>query len=363
MTFYSLSYDVNTGIGLSVNVIDIADEDANLSESSSEGQYALLTFPESLVVDDYKVSLSDLDTYGLPRYIIERYTGYAYNHNFERVLSGDVEAEEKPEPSDVESYIVDRGIILGDKSVFESDAGSIIDLDEDEQAEYENEVVSHLSKISDDLHVLVNIGLSAGTGENKWKQDLATGKFVCVLTNDTFSQSTVLCLLSINRNAVLSDIEWETFDGRLVFTTDVLPVNDIKIRAFFFETRDEWSARGVIEAWPAETVVKRFCQSRQNNNSDVWPISLSAHGTEGDTKLFATSVDFTNAKLLYATPEYTGNPYVIIPQVYVDESINSRVLVYRVTNLSDSSVIIGNDSGSDVILRLCFTGSVSGFVE
>lgn len=360
MTFYVFTYDTENGIGLSTNVVDAADTEVDLMAYSSEGNYAILRLPDAFMSSEYRADFNNLDNNSLPLYIIERFTGHAYDHNGNRASSADIEAEERPEPSDVESYIISRGIILGDEVTLASESGTPqIDLDEDEQETYAEEVASHLSGIASGRHVLVNIGLSAG--DTKWPQDVETGKFIRIINNESITTSTVLCVMSVNRQDIRSDIEWETEEGKITFTTSVRPVNDILIRGFLFETGDEWSAKGIIESWPPAMVTKRFCQSLQTNDASAWPISLSARGTEGYTKLISTSADFRNAELLIASPEYTGNPNVIIPQIYV--SSESHMLVYRVTNLSDASISIGSSSDSDVILKLCYTGAVSGIIE
>ena len=353
MTFYSFSYDPETGLGLTVSELTYDLGEIDLQEHSTSGTYYISVLPPDFFTDDFKVDLTRLDNNDLPLYLIARYTGYAYDHGGEHVDNADIEAEERPEVPDVSSYISLRGIMLGDV-VDADDTSETIELDDYELTLYESEVEEHLNGIRNGEHVLVNIGFLA-TG---WQQDSETGKFVRVITSSAITPSTVVCLIGINRDAVRSDIHWVTEEGRIVFTTDIQPIEDILINAYLFETDDEWSAKGVIEAWPARVKAKRFNQSMQNNGGSTWSATLSPFGEEGDSLLVATVVDFTNADFLFATPEYVSSPYVIVPQIYIAESTNTRVLVYRITNTSSSSVTV-----TDVYLRLCYTGVISGLIE
>ena len=356
MTYYVFSYDAGTGAGLGASISN-STYDIDLAESSQAGAYLLAELPYGFISTDFKVDFSNLDSNDLPIYIIDRYTGYAYDHNGDRASIADQEPETIPESIAQGSYIENRGIGMGDtvstgSSSSETPSESS-DLTEEQREVYESEVSERMSGISAGRSVLVNIGISAGDGEDGgWALDVTSNKYVRTIANEAITPSTVLCVTGINREALITHIYWVTEEGQITFTTDKCPTRDILINGWLFETGDEWSAKGVIEAWPAAGITSRRLQQSRQTNFSNWSVAIPAHGSV----TILTSADFGAAHLLFATPEYTGNSHVVIPHIYID-SVTHR-LAYVLTNTYTSSVNV-----SEVMLRLCYMGVVSGIID
>lgn len=372
---YAFRYSGTTGDGQDISIVSISGSDEDTIESilinkSTLGRFYLhyASPPPNFTSSAYRASLTSLDSdTDAPAVIINRSTGWAYDHLGNRKPEADEEPESSSEYFSSDSSLSPRDISLGDLPEAPSSSqsgesgesgsgeeGSASSIDQETyEAIVQNAIDEQMSGITNGRNVLINIRIAGGA--EGWTEDSTTGMYIRAIASDYITHSTVLVVTGINREAVRAHIYWRAEDGRIVFETTHRPSSAITINGYLFATEDPWAAKGVIEAWPAAGITSvRFKQSAQVSN---WSTTLSARGTNGDTKTIATNVDLSNAKLLFATPEWTGNSHVIVPKVWVNSSLGN-VLCYQLTNLSDTSVQI-----TEVMLRLCYLGAISGLVK
>ena len=397
MTFYILKYDTDTGSIQSVSSVlwSTSGSSSDLTYSkwkanvqpryASRGQYPTYKLPKpydsSFAVSRFRADLDRLNDNDLPIYVIDRQTGMAYLDSGTTAGSAynvdpDPEYQTASSSSEDDVEVENRGISIGDVNIVSNgvtvgDTGSGSDEDTGETEEdesgnttitvedaetYTETVEDHLSGISAGEFVLCNIVLSADS--DKWLLDTETGFYTRTIENDNFTQSTVLSVLGINRKALNAHLYWETGEEWLTFRTKTRPSEKVILNCVLYETGDEWNAKGVIEAWPGAGITsKRFRQSL-NAGVDNWSLTLGARGSGSDVVAISTKVQFGNAQLISATPEWTGNNAVMIPHIWVDTTANGNVLCYTLSNTSDAEVQI-----TDVSLRLLYLGNLSGLVE
>lgn len=355
----------------------------------------IASLPPNFGVGGYRVKIG---SGGALPYLIDRSTGYAYDTNGSRASLQDEDPDASDSSGSVGS-IESRGISLSSggastviattteqngvatvtqSTVDVSDGASSDEYTQDELTQFRAEVNSSLDKISSGGAVLCHISLPlldsnlaeawAYVNESSpWAYPAKTTpsqRYVVAIEDSNITSSTILNVLGVTRSNLISHLYWSCTDGRLTFETLNKPSGDIDIYCYLMETGDDWSAYGVIEAWPgADLVAKRY---RHSLHAAQDLIDLN-DGEEPDTYVdsgFAiaanssvtvqTPLDFSSATLLFATPEWTGNSHVIIPHFYVNE--NDK-FCYTLTNLSDASVRV-----SEVIIRLMYRGNVSGMI-
>lgn len=343
---YAIHYDSSDGQILSLTV----------SEYASAGDWIVSALPPNFSTSGFRVKLGD------PLYLIHIASGYAYNENGQRVVSADESGVDSDstytgeiEPRDITLGDLDdepSGGSSGDSSGGTSGStsgGTSGGTSEDDTEDDSDEVVD-LTGVSSTKGILVNVRLK----QENWVLDTNTNEWVRAIYNPAITKSTVLHVTGVNRQVLTAHVYWEAADEVITFHTASRPSADLLMNGVLSETGDDWTAKGVVEAWPgAGLVSKRF---RQSLNADDWSVTLSARGTDGDTKTILTSVGFANAQLLFATPEWTGNTHVVIPSVFVHDEYQR--LCYTLTNLSDYDVTI-----TEVSLRLLYNGTVSNLTE
>lgn len=177
-------------------------------------------------------------------------------------------------------------------------------------------------------------------------------RYVFAILSEQITQSTVLHVLSINRSALATDIIWYSQEGRVLFVTDELPNGDIIINGVLMETGDNWSAAGKIESIPQSSWKCIHYEVDVASGNDI---IIPA----GRSKKLVTPLDFSAAKLLFVTPEWTGGRNVVIPNFYLEaNSTKSGQLCATLTNLGSASVRIEN-----LKFMIAYSGELSGITE
>ena len=347
---YAVHYDESTGEILSVSVAAYA----------SPGDFLANLLPDNFKTSTYRIKLGD------PLYLIERVTGYAFNADAQHIAAEDVEPEETNSGNTGASTgIIPKGVAMGGGGTNVLINGSSGSQDpgqeepgEDTSDEEQSIINNALSKISTDDKVLIQIELAP-----EWLyRDNHSHPWAYAIANEYLSTSTVMHVLGVNREAIKAHIYWSCEDEMLLFETDEAPDETIVIYAMLQETGDEWSAHGIIEAWPgANLVAKRYRHSLHTAGDNISINGDDAEPSEGfvipayGTANIQTPLDFSGATLLFATPEWTGHSHVIIPHFWEDASHH---FCYTLTNLASNSVRI-----SEVCIRLMYRGVIANLAE
>ena len=358
---YAIHYDELSG-----EILSIASPDY-----SSDGDWIVNDLPQDFNVEDFYIYTAIVEGEEYGRYFAVKETGYLYNENGERVvndenLPGTSELiVEEPAVSDVGNSVSGNGFIINNSGGRANDNTSIsgdgIDPRDpllDDPTSTEDAIDSALSTISADGTVICQLELTV----DDWT--FFENRYIYIIANDHISLSTVINILAVNRDVLTTDIYWKASNGQFVFTTDEKPSDNVRIFCYLFETRDDWAAQGRIESWPGRNLVsKRYRHtlhkatdsitigndiSNATTYSEPFPISAGASVN------VQTDLDFSDATLLFATPEWTGNTHVIMPHCYVNAN---HMLCYTLTNLGSSVVSI-----SEVMIRLLYRGRVDGLV-
>lgn len=171
--------------------------------------------------------------------------------------------------------------------------------------------------------------------------------YIFAIANEAITPSTVLQVTGINRDALRRDLLWFSSEGLLTFGTDEPPTEDAVIDCVLIETGDDWQAVGRIDAWPQaawRSLAYTLDLTKTANNAAV----VAAN----HVKRIQTPLDFSDARLLFATPEWTGGSRISIPNIYLDASGH---LCVTLANLGSSAAKIDSLS-----LRILYTGTLSG---
>lgn len=320
---YAIQYDDQNGEIL--NVVDAQFADSN--------DWIVTALPTYFVKSHYYVKNIDGTNY-----FIDGTDGYAYDSD------GNRSSEHDQEPTLLVEETLSDEETLGD----------------DGETEYlEEEGFAEETTLSEDADVnvygrgdIMKIVLPLGT----WVKDSVsaynerTGWFIKTLYNGNITQETILYILGVNQEAVLSDIFWQSGEGKITFFTDTEPLEDIEITVVLREATGS-VGRGRINAWPGKQF-RAALYLHSLHMGEEKSISLAS----GMSINISTPVDFASATLLFAAPQWTGNTWVTIPKIYVDSS--SKKLCFTLMNMhpSETAVI------TEVELRLLFAGTLSGLV-
>lgn len=343
---YAVHFDENTGEILSLGVAAYA----------SPGDFLVNLLPDNFKTSTYRVKL------GNTLYLIERETGYAFDVDAEHIALEDVEPEEIVTGSNI--GLIPRGVAMGGggTNVLINESSGSQEPGQEEPDDTSDEAQSiinnALMKIGTDDRVLIQVELAP-----EWLyRDNYSHPWAYAIANEYISPSTVLHVLGVNREAIKTHIYWSCIDEALLFETDEAPDETIVIYAMLQETGDEWSAHGIIEAWPgANLVAKRYRHSLHTAGDNISINGDDAEPSEGfvipalGTANVQTPLDFSSATLLFATPEWTGHSHVIIPHFWEDASHH---FCYTLTNLASNSVRI-----SEVCIRLMYRGVIENMEE
>lgn len=175
-------------------------------------------------------------------------------------------------------------------------------------------------------------------------------KYVYEISVDGITPSTVLYLLSINRDALNADLEWISGEGRILFLTSIVPASDVVIACVLTETGDYVTASGKIDKFPQ---AHWKCVHYTANVASGDSLSIAA----GRSKRVIMPLDFADATLLFVTPEWTGGTKVFIPNVYLYSDANKK-LCATLTNIGSEAVEI-----SSLKFLIAYSGNLSGITE
>ena len=405
---YAIHYDEGSGL-----ILAIAD-----SAYASSGDWIVTDFPPEFSIEAYYI-YELVTAQVFRRYYVNRETGFAYDSTGERIYTGqDLEQAVQHDPShgegtpisndsgngsseglvgrsgntydsllpppselmrELETTVTDVSVTLEDRSfVLKYDGGYVLNAtgsgidDTVDRDSAEAAIDSALSRI-DKYGVFCAIFLDPGEA---WAWDGDGQRWIQTIPHQGITKNTVVNVLGINREVLQSDLVWAGEDdpGKIVFRTygggAFLPPSDqIQIFCWLTKTDDDWSASGKIEAWPAKDLVSKRYRHKLHYATDSITISsdgvMESPRTYGEDEPFPipaggtanvqTSLDFSGATLLFATPEWTGNTHVIMPHCYV---ASNRMLCYTLTNLGSQAVYI-----SEVMIRLMYRGRVDNLVS
>lgn len=378
MGVYAIHYDNTTGEILSLTA----------AQYGSSGDLLVNSLPPSYSNSAYKVKIDN----GTPMpYLIKRSNGYAYDINGQRASLYDENEEEESGSILSGSDVEPRGISLGGggtnvvvTTTTEVDGGGTttttetVNVNDDENENLSSDDMDYvrgvandsLAKIGSGSAVLCSLSLTRAdwayiSEETQWTfpgASIVSPRYVFAIEDENITSSTVLNMLGLTRQNLNTHIYWGCESGRITFETAARPKGDITVYCYLMETGDDWSAYGIIEAWPAANLVSKRYRHSLHASQDIIDITGSEPTTydegfaiaAGDSVNVQTPIDFSAATLLFATPEWTGHSHVIIPHVYVNASDK---LCYTLTNLSANAVRI-----SEVAIRLMFRGQVSNMV-
>ncbi len=349
---YAVHFDENTGEILSVGVAAYA----------SPEDFLVTLFPDNFKTSFYRIKI------GTPLYLIERETGYAFNADAQHIAAEDIEPEEtvSGRSDDPTFHLIHKGVAMGGEGTNVLISGASSGSEEPSQEEpsgstsdEDQTIINNaLSKIGTDDKVLIQVELSP-----EWLyRDNYSHPWAYAIANEYISPSTVVHVLGVNRDAIKTHIYWSCEEELLLFETDEAPDEKIIIYAMLQETGDEWSAHGIIEAWPgANLIAKRYRHSLHTAGDNISINGDDAEPSEGfvvpalGSANIQTPLDFSGAILLFATPEWTGHSHVIIPHFWEDASHH---FCYTLTNLASNPVRI-----SEVCIRLMYRGVIANLAE
>ena len=377
---YAIHYDNVTGEILSFTA----------AQYGGSGDLLVNALPSGYSNSAFRVKIDD----GTPLpYLIKRENGYAYDINGQRSSANDENADEETTYDSSGVGIAPRGISLGgggtsvtvttttedEQSGTTTTTTDTINVGEEnesyssEDVEYVQNVANEsLAKIATGQAVLCSLVLDRDSwtlvsNAEEWKfpaASIVSPRYVLSIEDASITDSTVLTILGLTRQHLSTHIYWTCEAGRITFETASLPKADVAVYCYLMATGDEWSAYGIIEAWPgADLVAKRYRHSLHAANDLIDLNDGEAAEAYVDTGFaiaanasvnVQTPLDFSAATLLFATPEWTGNSHVIIPHFYVNESDK---FCYTLTNLGSTSVRV-----SEVVIRLMYRGVVSGMI-
>lgn len=175
-------------------------------------------------------------------------------------------------------------------------------------------------------------------------------KYVYEISVDGITPSTVLYLMSINRDVLNADLEWISGEGRILFLTSIVPASDVVIACVLTETGDYVTASGKIDKFPQ---AHWKCVHYTANVASGDSLNIAA----GRSKRVVMPLDFADATLLFVTPEWTGGTKVFIPNVYLYSDTNKK-LCATLTNVGSEAVEI-----SSLKFLIAYSGNLSGITE
>ena len=374
---YAIHYDEGSG-----TILSIAD-----SVYASSGDWIVQNFPPNFTIDSYYIYQADRENDTIVRYFVNNDTGYAYNYLGIRVYTNAEEAgaiddgsgmtiqprspyddllpppsqlvrSSQSEPEDISVTLEDRSFALTPDGAYVLNAsGSGIDNTIDAEAA-EASIDAAMGRISAE-GVFCEIILTPD-----WAWD---GEYwLLAVANENITRNTLMHVVGFDREKLQSDIVWTGDDGKFVFRTSGggpsnPPVESIRIFCLLKSTADNWASSGILDAWPAKDLVsKRYRHSLHAATDSVMigqdeaSVQSSFPIPAGGTANIQTTLDFSSATLLFATPEWTGNTHVIMPHCYVNSNDH---LCYTLTNLSQNQVVV-----SEVMIRLMYRGHVDNLI-
>lgn len=246
----------------------------------------------------------------------------------------------------------DVGEEITDEEAAELDAQ--IDLDERDLA------VDGEEAAAGDLGTIVRLILKRDdwafvpTNADEETGEVQQGYYIYQLSSVLFHRSTVLLVQSVNRSVLQQGIRWICNEGQIQFTCEdgLRPYADVVIEATLLTTGDAWQGQGEIEAWPqGEWKRAQYRQSLHMTSNAAIRIEPN------DSLLIQTPLNFNFGRLLFLSPEWTGNTMAHISQWYVSSDSADKILYYRIANPTDKVMSI-----SEVILDIIYQGAVTGFV-
>ena len=331
MAVYAIHYDNLTGDILSFTT----------ASYGMTGDLFVNALPSGYSNTGFRVKIDD----GTPApYLINRSNGYAYDIDGQRVPAEDGEADAAYDGGESSDFDIEpRGISIGgggtnvyvSTGTGGSGSGTTTDTvnvneenenySEDDMDYMRGVANSSLAKIASGSAVLCALSLTradwAYISENEqWTfpgASMTSPRYVFAIEDENITSSTVLNTLGLTRQNLNAHIYWSCESGRITFETSALPKDDIMVYCYLMETGDDWSAYGVIEAWPgADLVAKRYRHSLHAANDLIDLNDGGAAEAYVDTGFaiaanasvnVQTPLDFSSATLLFATPEWTGN--------------------------------------------------------
>lgn len=320
---YAIQYDDRNGEIL--NVVDAQFADSN--------DWIVTALPAYFVKSYYYVKNIDGTNY-----FIDGRDGYAYDSD------GNRSSEHDQDQTLVEETLADEETLGDDDGTeyLEEEAFAAEETTLSADADIDVYGSGDIMKIVLPLGTWVKDSVSAYNGRTGW--------FIKTLYNENITQETILYILGVNQEAVLSDIFWKSGEGKITFFTDTEPLENIEITAIL-RVASGSVGNGRINAWPGKQFRAALYLHSLHMGGEK-SISLAS----GMSINISTPVDFASATLLFAAPQWTGNMWVTIPKIYVDSS--SKKLCFTLMNMhpSETAVI------TEVELRLLFAGTLSGLV-